>query len=81
MMDECSRKVLSWRLSITMEAAFCIEAQEETRAQQGKPEIFNSDQGPQFSIIDFTDVLKTEKIKISKDGKGARCDNVFRERL
>ncbi|MBP2449971.1 putative transposase [Rhizobium leguminosarum] len=76
-----SRRVLSWRLSITMEAAFCIEAVEETLARYGKPEIFNTDQGSQFTSIDFTAVLKKAEIAISMDGKGAWRDNVFVERL
>ncbi|KZL15857.1 Integrase core domain protein [Pseudovibrio sp. Ad37] len=79
--DWYSCKVLSWRLSITMEATFCIEALEDALAKYGKPEIFNSDQGSQFTSIDFTDVLKREKIKISMDGKGAWRDNVFIERF
>ncbi len=64
-----SRKVLSWRLSITMEAAFCIEAVEEALARHGRPEIFNTDQGSQFTSIDFTAVLKRSQIAISMDGK------------
>ncbi|WP_153039330.1 IS3 family transposase, partial [Pseudovibrio axinellae] len=79
--DWYSRNVLSWRLSITMEAAFCIEALEEALSKYGKPEIFNSDQGSQFTSIDFTDVLKREKIKISMDGRGAWRDNIFIERF
>ena len=69
--DWFSRKVLSWRLSITMEAAFCIEAVEEALARYGKPDIFNTDQGSQFTSIDFTAVLKKAEIAISMDGKGA----------
>ncbi|MCW1755045.1 MULTISPECIES: IS3 family transposase [Rhizobium] len=79
--DWFSRRVLSWRLSITMEAAFCIEAVEEALARYGKPEIFNTDQGSQFTSIDFTAVLKKAEIAISMDGKGAWRDNVFVERL
>src|SRR5690606_16305861 len=79
--DWFSRKVLSWRLSITMEAAFCIEAVEEALARYGKPDIFNTDQGSQFTSIAFTDVLKKAEIAISMDGKGAWRDNVFVERL
>ncbi|QEE45441.1 IS3 family transposase [Rhizobium sp. WL3] len=79
--DWFSRKVLSWRLSITMEAAFCIEAVEEALARYGKPDIFNTDQGSQFTSIDFTAVLKKSQIAISMDGKGAWRDNVFVERL
>ncbi|WP_188825379.1 IS3 family transposase [Brucella endophytica] len=79
--DWFSRRVLSWRLSITMEADFCIEAVEEALARYGKPEIFNTDQGSQFTSIDFTAVLKKAEIAISMDGKGAWRDNVFVERL
>ncbi|WP_186806533.1 IS3 family transposase [Rhizobium leguminosarum] len=79
--DWFSRKVLSWRLSITMEAAFCIEAVEEALARYGKPDIFNTDQGSQFTSVDFTAVLKNADIAISMDGKGAWRDNVFVERL
>ncbi|UVK35630.1 IS3 family transposase [Mesorhizobium sp. AR10] len=79
--DWFTRKVLSWRLSITMDAAFCIEALEEALATYGKPEIFNSDQGSQFTSHDFTKVLLDREIRISMDGKGAWRDNVFVERL
>lgn len=79
--DWFSRKVLSWGLSITMEAAFCIEAVEEALDRYGKPEIFNTDQGSQFTSVDFTAVLKKAEIAISMDGKGAWRDNVFVERL
>ncbi|NTJ45092.1 IS3 family transposase [Agrobacterium larrymoorei] len=79
--DWFSRRVLSWRLSITMEADFCIEAVEEALARYGKPDIFNTDQGSQFTSIDFTAVLKKAEIAISMDGKGAWRDNVFVERL
>jgi len=79
--DWFTRKVLSWRLSITMDAAPCIEALEEALARYGKPEIFNSDQGSQFTSHDFTKVLLDQKIQISMDGKGAWRDNVFVERL
>ena len=79
--DWFSRRVLSWKLSITLETAFCIEAVEEALGRYGKPEIFNSDQGSQFTSIDFTGVLKDAEIKISMDGKGAWRDNVFVERL
>jgi putative transposase len=79
--DWFSRRVLSWRLSITMEADFCIEAVEEALVRYGKPEIFNTDQGSQFTSIDFTNVLKKAEIAISMDGKGAWRDNVFVERL
>ncbi|MCD1636361.1 IS3 family transposase [Martelella mediterranea] len=79
--DWFSRRVLSWKLSITLETAFCIEAVEEALGRYDKPEIFNSDQGSQFTSIDFTGVLKEAEIKISMDGKGAWRDNVFVERL
>jgi putative transposase len=80
-MDWHSRKVLSWRLSNSLDAAPCVEALEEALANYGTPEIFNSDQGCQFTSADFTDVLKDNGIKISMDGKGRWIDNVFIERL
>ena len=79
--DWFSRKVLAWRLSITMDTAFCIEVVEEALAKHGRPEIFNSDQGRQFTSVAFTDLLKKHEIAISMDGKGAWRDNVFVERL
>jgi putative transposase len=79
--DWFSRRVLAWRLSITMHADFCIEALEEALASFDKPEIFNTDQGSQFTSTDFTKVLLAKKIQISMDGKGAWRDNVFVERL
>ncbi len=79
--DVASRRVLSHRVSIGMEAAFCIEALEEALAKHGKPEIFNTDQGSQFTSADFTRVLLDAKVNISMDGKGAWRDNVFVERL
>ena len=79
--DWFSRRVLAWRLSITLEAAFCIEALEEALARYGCPEIFNTDQGSQFTSHDFTSVLLKNEIAISMDGKGAWRDNVFVERL
>ena len=79
--DWFSRRVLAWRLSITMEAAFCIEALEEALAKHGRPEIFNTDQGSQFTSADFTGVLLNAGIAISMDGKGAWRDNVFVERI
>jgi putative transposase len=79
--DWFSRRVLAWRLSITLEAAFCIEAVEEALARYGRPEIFNTDQGSQFTSHDFTSVLLKNEIAISMDGKGAWRDNVFVERL
>jgi putative transposase len=79
--DWFSRRVLSWRVSITMEAAFCVEALEEALARHGKPAIFNTDQGSQFTSQDFTGVLLKAGIAISMDGKGSWRDNVFVERL
>jgi putative transposase len=79
--DWFSRKVLAWRLSITLETEFCLEAVEEALARYGKPEIFNTDQGSQFTSIAFTGLLLKNEIKISMDGKGAWLDNVFVERL
>lgn len=79
--DWYSRRVLAWRVSITLTADFCIEALEEALARFGKPDIFNTDQGSQFTSIAFTDVLKREEIAISMDGKGCWRDNVFVERL
>src|SRR4051794_8913224 len=79
--DWFSRRVLSWRLSITLEAAFCIEALEEALARHGRPEVFNTDQGSQFTSHDFTDVLLKAGIAISMDGRGSWRDNVFVERL
>jgi len=79
--DVASRRVLAHRVSIGMEAAFCVEALEEALAKHGRPEIFNTDQGSQFTSLDFTRVLLDAKIAISMDGKGAWRDNVFVERL
>ncbi|SFC82085.1 putative transposase [Bosea sp. CRIB-10] len=79
--DWFSRKVLAWRLSITMDTAFCIEAVEDAMARFGKPEIFNTDQGSQFTSREFTGLLIAADIRISMDGKGAWRDNVFVERL
>jgi putative transposase len=79
--DWFSRRVLSWRVSITMEASFCIEALQEALAKHGKPEVFNTDQGSQFTGAAFTGVLAKADIRISMDGKGAWRDNVFVERL
>ncbi len=79
--DWFSRRVLSWRVSITMEAAFCVEVLEEALARHGKPEIFNTDQGSQFTCQDFTGVLLEAKVAISMDGKGSWRDNIFVERL
>ena len=79
--DVFTRCVLSHRVSITMEAEFCVEALKEAMEKYGKPEIFNSDQGSQFTSIDFTGVLLDAKVSISMDGKGAWRDNVLVERL
>ena len=79
--DWASRKVLSWRLSNTLESSFCVEALDEALERYGPPEIFNTDQGSQFTSLAFTDVLKDAGIHISMDGKGRWMDNVFIERL
>jgi putative transposase len=79
--DWFSRRVLVWRLSITMDSSFCIDALEEAIESYGRPEIFNTDQGSQFTSATFTGRLKEEGIEISMDGKGRWCDNVFVERL
>jgi putative transposase len=80
-MDWFARRILAWRLSNTMEAEFCVEVLEEALAKHGKPEIFNSDQGSQFTGTAFTGVLIENDIAISMDGKGAWRDNVFVERF
>ncbi len=80
-LDWHSRRVLSWRLSITMEVDFCLEAVEEALAKYGKPEIFNTGQGSQFTSAAFTGLLRANGIAISMDGRGAWRDNVFVERL
>src|SRR5512140_2108921 len=80
-LDWFSRRVLSWRVSISMEAAFCVETLEDALARHSKPEIFNTDQGSQFTGSAFTGVLANNGIAISMDGKGAWRDNVFVERL
>jgi putative transposase len=80
-LDWYSRKVLAWRVSISMDVEFCIEALEEAIARWGRPEIFNTDQGSQFTSQDFTQRLKDNGIAISMDGKGCWRDNVFVERL
>ena len=79
--DWYSRRVLSWRVSITMETDFCIEAVEEAIHRYGTPDIFNTDQGSQFTNEAFTGLLKRKNIRISMDGKVAWRDNVFVERL
>ena len=76
-----SRKVLSWRISNSMDASFCIDCLEEALRNYGKPDIFNSDQGAQFTSAGFTGVLQREEIKISMDGRGRAFDNIFVERL
>jgi putative transposase len=80
-MDWATRHVLAWRLSNTMDARFCVEALEEALARYGKPEIFNTDQGSQFTSADFTNVLKDAGVTISMDGRGRYMDNIFIERL
>jgi putative transposase len=80
-MDWYSRKVLSWEISNTMEDDFCISALERAIRIHGIPDIFNTDQGSQFTSIDFINILKENNIKISMDGKGRWMDNVFIERL
>jgi len=80
-MDWFSRRVLSWRLSITMEADFCVEAVEKAMAKYGRPEIFNTDQGVQFTCAAFLDQLEAAGVRISMDGKGRFLDNIFIERL
>jgi len=79
--DWFSRRVLAWKLSITMDTSFCIEALEEALSMNEKPEIFNTDQGSQFTSEAFTERLKEEGIKISMDGRGRWRDNVFVERV
>jgi len=80
-MDWASRAVLSWRLSNTMEASFCVAALEEALARFGRPEIFNTDQGSQFTSAAFTGTLAAASVRISMDGRGRWMDNVFIERL
>ena len=80
-MDWASRKVLAWRLSNTLDSAFCVDALEEAISKFGCPEIFNTDQGSQFTAEVFTDTLRANNIAISMDGKGRWMDNVFIERL
>jgi putative transposase len=79
--DWFSRRVLAWRLSITLEAAFCLDAVEDALGRHGKPDIFNTDQGSQFTSADFTSLLLENAVAISMDGRGAWRDNVFVERL
>jgi putative transposase len=80
-MDWYSRKVLAWRVSITLDTAFCVEAVEEALGRYGRPEIFNTDQGCQFTSAAFTGLLQAHDIRISMDGRGRWLDNVFIERL
>jgi len=80
-MDWATRHVLAWRLSNTMDAGFCVEALNDALARYGKPEIFNTDQGSQFTSLDFTGVLKDAGVAISMDGRGRCMDNIFIERL
>ncbi len=80
-MDWSTRKVLSWRVSNTMDVEFCIEALEEALARFGRPDIFNTDQGSQFTSPRFTSVLQQAGVRISMDGRGRWMDNVFIERL
>lgn len=79
--DWYSRYILSWRLSNTMEKSFCIEALEEALSKGTKPEIFNTDQGTQYTSIEFTEILKRNTIRISMDGRGRALDNIFIERF
>ena len=80
-MDWSTRKVLAWRVSNTMDVRFCVEALQEALARFGRPEIFNTDQGSQFTSDDFTSVLRGAQVRISMDGRGRWMDNVFIERL
>ena len=80
-MDWASRRVLAWRLSNTLDPSFCTEALEEALSNYGAPEIFNTDQGSQFTSEAFTGILSARGIRISMDGKGRWMDNVFIERL
>ena len=80
-MDWFSRRVLSWRVSITMETDFCVEALTEAMERYGQPEIFNTDQGVQFTSASFIDELADRGVRISMDGKGRYLDNIFIERL
>jgi putative transposase len=80
-MDWATRHVLAWRLSNTLDAGFCVEALREALARYGRPEIFNTDQGSQFTSVEFTGVLKDASVAISMDGRGRCMDNIFIERL
>jgi transposase InsO family protein len=80
-MDWCSRMVLAWQLSNTMDVSFCVAALEQALARFGKPEIFNTDQGSQFTSGEFTGALAAAGVRISMDGRGRWMDNIFIERL
>ena len=80
-MDWFSRRVLAWKLSITLDAAFCVEALRDALDRHGTPEIFNTDQGTQFTGADFVNTLKGHEVRVSMDGKGRFLDNIFIERL
>ena len=80
-LDWATRRVLSWRLSTTLDSGFCVEAVEEAIGRYGRPEIFNTDQGVQFTSAAFTGLLQAQGIRISMDGRGCWRDNVFVERL
>ena len=79
--DWATRRVLSWRLSNTLTAGFCVEALSEALARFGKPDTFNTDQGAQFTSEEFTNVLRDHRIEISMDGRGRALDNIFTERF
>lgn len=79
--DWYSRRVLSWRVSNSMDASFCVDCLEDALREHGKPEVFNSDQGSQFTSDAFTGVLRREGVAISMDGRGRALDNIFVERL
>jgi putative transposase len=80
-LDWATRKVLAWRVSNTIEVEFCLEVPEEAMARFGRPEIFNTDQGSQFTSLRFTGLLQQAGVRISMDGRGCWMDNVFIERL
>jgi putative transposase len=80
-MDWYSRKILSWRVSNTLDTDFCTEAVEEALGRYGAPEIFNTDQGAQFTSNEFSELLKSHKVQISMDGRGRVQDNIFIEPL
>ena len=80
-MDWFSRRVLAWRLSLTMETDFCVEALQEAMSRNGRPDIFNTDQGVQFTAAAFIETLAAQGVRISMDGKGRFLDNIFIERL